>query len=473
MAARNGSVHVAKIVRRYQGKVYITYLLRRSYRRGKKVLHETLGNLSHLPETIIDLIRRGLKGETFVSTRDTFRTLRSLPHGHVEAVLRMIRKLGLETLIAAKPCRQRDLVLAMIVERILFPCSKLATTRDWHSTTLADELHVADADENDLYAALDWLLSRQRSIETKLARRHLGEGALVLYDVSSSYYEGRTCPLAKFGHNRDGKQGRPIIVYGMLTDAAGCPVAVEVYPGNTGDPTTVPDQVNKLRERFALERVVLAGDRGMLTQTQIERLKEYPGLGWISCLRSAAIRRLVQDGCLQRSLFDQRNLAEIQSPEFPGERLMACYNPLLADQRTRRREELLLATEKGLTKLLAQVARRTKKPLGKAEIGLKAGRIVGRYKMAKHFELTIADGTFCFRRRQAAIAQESQLDGIYVVRTSEPKKRLSADDTVRGYKRLSQRRRRLFVVDVAVPNSVSKKDENASISVPAAWWLVC
>jgi transposase len=436
MASRNGSVHVAKIVRRYQGKVYITYLLRRSYRRGEKVLHETLGNLSHLPVAIIDLIRRGLKGETFVSTRDAFRTLRSLPHGHVEAVLRMIRKLGLETLIASKPCRQRDLVLAMIVQRILFPCSKLATTRDWHTTTLADELQVANADENDLYAALDWLLSRQRSIETKLARRHLGEGALVLYDVSSSYYEGRTCPLAKFGHNRDGKQGRPIIVYGMLTDAAGRPVAVEVYAGNTGDPTTVPDQVNKLRERFGLERVVLAGDRGMLTQTQIERLKEYPGLGWISCLRSAAIRGLMRDGYLQRSLFDQRNLAEIQSPEFPGERLMACYNPLLAEERTRRRQELLLATEKDLTKLAAQVARRTKKPLGKAEIGLKAGRIVGRYKMAKHFDLLITDGAFRFRRREAAIAQESQLDGIYVVRTSEPKKRLSAGDTVRGYKRL-------------------------------------
>jgi len=296
MASRNGPVHVATIIRRYHGRIYRTHLLRRSYRRGRKVLHETLGNLSHLPAATIDLIRRSLKGETFVSTRDAFRTLRSLPHGHVAAVLGMIHKLGLDALIASKPCRERDLVLAMIAERILFPCSKLATTRDWHNTTLAEELQVADANEDELYAALDWLLKRQRAIEAKLAQRHLDEGALVLYDVSSSYYEGRTCPLARYGHDRDGKQGRPIIVYGVLTDGQGRPVAVEVYPGNTGDPTTVPDQVDKLRKQFGLTRVVLAGDRGMLTQTQIEHLKEHPGLGWISCLRSAAIRRLVDDG---------------------------------------------------------------------------------------------------------------------------------------------------------------------------------
>ena len=438
MASRKGSVHVAKIVRRYKGKVYTTYLLRRTYRQGRKVLHETLGNLSHLPESTIDLIRRSLKGENFVSTEDAFRTLCSAPHGHVEAVLRMIRTLGLDTLLASKPCRERDLVLAMIVQRMIFPCSKLATTRDWHTTTLAEELHVADADENALYAALDWLLGRQRFIEAKLAQRHLAEGCQVLYDVSSSYYEGRTCPLAKHGHNRDGKEGRPIIVYGMLTDAAGRPVAVEVYPGNTGDPTTVPDQVDKLRGRFGLSRIVLAGDRGMLTQTQIERLKEHPGLGWISCLRSAAIRQLIDDGRLQRSLFDEANLAEIQSPEFPGERLVACYNPLLADQRARRRKELLLATEKDLAKLAAQVARRTKKPMGKAEIGVKAGQIIGRYKMAKHFELVIEEGVFRFSRKQTSIERESQLDGIYVVRTSERPKRLSAEDAVRDYKRLAE-----------------------------------
>jgi len=438
MASRNGPVHVATIERRYRGRIYRTHLLRRTYRQGRKVLHETLGNLSHLPAATIDLIRRSLKGETFVSTADAFRTLRSLPHGHVAAVLGMVHKLGLDALLASKPCRERDLVLAMIAQRILFPCSKLATTRDWHHTTLAEELHVADADEDELYAALDWLLKRQPAIEAKLARRHLGEGALVLYDVSSSYYEGRTCPLARYGHDRDGKQGRPIIVYGMLTDGQGRPLAVEVYAGNTGDPTTVPDQVDKLRKRFGLTRVVLAGDRGMLTQTQIAHLKEHPGLGWISCLRSEAIRRLVDDGHLQRSLFDETNLAEIRSPEFPGERLMACYNPLLATQRSRKREELLCATEKDLKKLAAQVARRTKKPLRKAEIALKAGKILGHYKMAKHFQLEIEDSVFRWQRNQASIERESQLDGIYVVRTSEPKQRLAAADAVRDYKRLAE-----------------------------------
>jgi len=438
MAAKHGSVHVATIIRRHQGRVYTTHLLRRSFRQGPKVLHETLGNLSRLPEATVELIRRSLKGESFVAAQDAFRTLRSRPHGHVEAVLRMIGKLGLDSLLAAKPCRQRDLVLAMIVQRILFPCSKLATTRDWHSTTLAEELHVADADENELYAALDWLLRRQGAIEAKLARRHLGEGCLVLYDVSSSYYEGRSCPLAKYGHNRDGKRGRPISVYGILTDACGRPVAVEVYPGHTGDPSTVPQQVDKLRERFGLSRVILAGDRGMLTQTQIEHLQEHPGLGWISCLRSHSIRQLMDAGQLSRSLFDAENLAEIRSPEFPGERLVACYNYLLAESRARRREELLAATERDLKRLAAQVARRTKRPMPAAEIGLKAGQIIGRYQMAKHFERRIEDGRFDWQRRQASIERESQVDGIYVVRTSEPKRRLSAADAVRDYKRLAE-----------------------------------
>jgi len=438
MNAKHSSVHVATIIRKYKSKVYKTHLLRRTYRQGNKVLHETLGNLTRLPERTIDLIRRSLKGEEFVAAKEAFRTLRSQPHGHVEAVLRMIRKLELDTLLASKPSRQRDLVLAMLVQQILFPCSKLATTRDWHTTTLAEELHVADADEDELYAALDWLLAHQRSIEAKLAKRHLIEGGLVLYDVSSSYYEGRTCSLACFGHNRDGKKGRPIIVYGMLTDACGRPVAIEVYPGNKGDPKTVPDQVDKLREQFGLKRVVLAGDRGMLTQTQIEHLKEHPGLGWISCLRSSAIRKLMDTGHIKPSLFDEKDLAEIRSPQFPGERLMACYNPLLAEERTRRREALLAATEKDFGRLAAQVARRTKKPLLKAEIALKAGRIVDRHKMAKHFQLAIKDGAFAWERKQAAIERESQLDGIYVVRTSEPKKRLSSEDTVRNYKRLAE-----------------------------------
>ena len=324
MVRKPRTVHVAKITNTVKGVTYTSYYLRRSFRLDGKVKHETLGNLSDLPVHVIDLISRSLKGEAFVPASEAFRTLRSLPHGHVEAILTMIRRLGLDDLIASRPSRQRDLVLAMIAERLLFPCSKLATTRNWHDTTLAEELHVEDATENELYAAMDWLLQRQKAIETKLAKRHLTNGCLVLYDVTSSYYEGETCPLARYGHDRDGKTGRPIIVYGVLTDAQGCPVAVQVYPGNTGDPSTVPDQVAKLSHQFGLSRVVLVGDRGMLTQTQINTLKKHPGLSWISALRSDAIRDLLRDGHLNRSLFDEVNLAEIESPEFPGERLIAC-----------------------------------------------------------------------------------------------------------------------------------------------------
>ena len=414
------------------------YLLRESYREGGKVKNRTLANLSQLPIAQIELIRRVLKGETLVSPNQAFSIHRSLPHGHMEIVLGVIHKLGLDRMIGSRRSRQRDLVVAMIAQRLLFPCSKLATTRHWHTTTLAEELGVVDADENELYAALDWLLERQAPIEQKLAKKHLKQGSLVLYDVTSSYYEGRTCPLARYGHDRDGKGDRPIVVYGVLCDAEGRPVAVDVYPGNTGDPTTVPDQVTKLRERFGLSRVILVGDRGMLTQTQIEALKEHPGLGWISALRSGSIRQLMAAGDLQRSLFDETNLAEIRSPEFPGERLVACYNPLLADERGRKREKLLAATEKELAKLARQVARRTKRPMGQTDIALKAGRIVNRFKVAKHFELSIADGVFTFTRNTASIEQESQLDGIYVIRTSQPDEELSAEDTVRNYKRLAE-----------------------------------
>jgi transposase len=437
MARKPRTVHVAKVTNTIKGVTYTSYYLRRSYREEGKVKHETLGCLSDLPLSVIDLIRRSLQGETFVPASEAFRTLRSLPHGHVEAVLTMIRRLGLETLIASRPSRQRDLVVAMIAERLLFPCSKLATTRHWHDTTLAQELRVWDARENELYAAMDWLLGRQTAIETKLAQRHLTNGGLVLYDVSSSYYEGETCPLARYGHDRDGKTGRPIIVYGVLTDAEGRPVAVQVYPGDTGDPSTVPDQVIKLSQQFGLAQVVLVGDRGMLTQTQINALKEHPGLGWISALRSSAIRDLLQDGHLNRSLFDQVNLAEITSPDFPGERLMACFNPLLAEKRRQKRERLLAATEANLTELARGVALRTKAPLSAGEIGVKAGRVIGRHKMAKHIRLTIHDGIFTWSRDEESIRQEGLLDGIYVVRTSEPAERLSAAASVRAYKRLS------------------------------------
>lgn len=438
MASRQGPVHVATTSRTYKGKLYQTHLLRRTFRVGSQVRHETLGNISHLPPELIDLIRRSLAGEQFLPAAQAFLVERNLPHGHVEAVLGAMRHLGLDSLLASKPSRERDLVLAMIAERLLHPCSKLATTRLWHTTTLAEQLQVSDATADDLYKAMDWLLDRQPQIEKKLAQRHLRNGSLVLYDVSSSYYEGHSCPLARHGHKRDGKKGLPVIVYGLLTDGEGRPVAVDVYPGNTGDPTTVPDQVGKLRQRFGLDRVVLVGDRGMLTETQIGALKQHPGLGWISALRAPAIRELADGGSLQLSLFDKTNLAEIASPDYPGERLVACFNPLLADRRRRKRAELIEATEKELTKIAAEVSRRTRTPLKQTEIALKAGKVLNRFKVGKHFALTIADGVFSWTRREESIRRESQLDGVYVVRTSEPKSRCPAPDAVRRYKSLAQ-----------------------------------
>ncbi|MDJ0861499.1 MAG: IS1634 family transposase [Gammaproteobacteria bacterium] len=413
-------------------------LLREGWREGKKVCKRTIANLTDWPARKVETLRRVLKDEPLVSPQEAFTIERSVPRGHVEAALETVRHIGLDKLIGAKRTRERDLVLAMIVERLIFPCSKLATTRLWHTTTLAEELAVGDADEDELYAAMDWLLARQSRIEKKLAAAHLGPASHVLYDVSSSYYEGRSCSLAQFGHDRDGKRGRPIVVYGVLTDADGRPVAVEVYPGNTGDPSTVPDQVDKLKQRFGLERVVLVGDRGMLTQTQIEALREHPEIGWVSALRTEKIRQLAEKNYLQLSLFDRKNLAEISSPDFPGERLIACFNPLLAEERGRKREALLQATEQALEKLVKQVQRRTKTPLSAVEIGQKLGKVINRFKVGKHFETRIEDGYFSYARRAEAIEREAQLDGLYVIRTSEPEERLSAEDTVRSYKNLAQ-----------------------------------
>ena len=412
-------------------------LLREGKRVGKRVVKKTLLNLTNWPANVVEGLKRLLAGETLVNVDDVFSIVESRPHGHVEAILGTIGKLGLDRVIAFERSRQRDLVVAMIAARLIDPCSKLATTRRWHSTSLAREMGVEDADEDELYEALDWLLGRQRRIEKKLARRHLGEGAMVMYDVSSSYYEGHTCPLARRGRDRD-KKGLPIIVYGVMTDVDGRPIAVDVYPGDTGDPTTVPDQVEKLRKDFRLERVVLVGDRGMLTQTKIDHLKKYPSIGWISALRSNAIRALVKAGDLQLSLFDEQNLAEITSPEFPGERLVVCFNPLLADERRRKREELLAATDKALAKIAAEVARRTHTPLLKDEIALKVGRVINRYKMAKHYRLAIEDNRFEWRRKTKSIEEERALDGIYVIRTSEANKRFSAEGAVRHYKNLSR-----------------------------------
>jgi transposase len=412
-------------------------LLREAWRENGKICKRTIANLSDWPEEKVEALRRVLRDEAVVSPKDAFRIEASTPHGHVEAILGTIRKLGLDEWIASKRSRQRDLVLAMMIERLIHPCSKLATTRLWQSTTLGEELGVSDADEDELYDAMDWLLSAQDRIEKKLARHHLAEGGLVLYDVSSSYYEGRTCPLAQFGHDRDGKKGLPIIVYGVLTNTEGCPVGIDVYKGNTGDPSTLLDQVKKLRERFGLTRVVLVGDRGMITQAKIDVLRQISGVGWITALRSEAIRGLVEGGHLQRSLFDQTNLAEIHSPDYPDERLIACFNPLMAEERRRKRVELLAETEKELTRISKDAARRTKTPMDDKTIAMKVGKVINRFKMSKHFEIKIENGRLAWTRRQRAIEREAELDGIYVVRTDQTVQQLSASDTVRSYKYLA------------------------------------
>jgi transposase len=412
-------------------------LLREGWREGKKIRKRTLANLSHWPEAKIEALRRVLKDQPLVSPEEAFQIEESLPHGHVEAVLGTIRRLRVDQILGSKPSPQRNRVLAMIVQLLLYPSSKLGITRLWHCSTLAEELQVADSDEDDLYEAMDWLVQRQLRIEKKLAKRHLFSGDSVFYDVTSSYYEGTTCRLAEFGYNRDAKRGKTSIVWGVMTDRAGRPVAVQVYPGRTGDPSTLADQVEKLRGRFGLDRLVMVGDRGLLTETQIEKLRQYPGVGWISALRFESIRQLAEEGSLQPSLFDQRQLAEIRSDRFPDERLMVCFNPLLAEERQRKREDLLEATEVELDKIVRQVARRTRKLLNAQEIGQKVGRVINRFKVAKHFELSIEDNHFSYQRKHVSIQREAELDGIYILRTSEPESRLSAEDTVRSYKNLA------------------------------------
>jgi len=418
-------------------------LLRESSRVDGKIVKRTLANLSDWPPSRIEALRRVLKGEALISPSDAFQIQRSTPHGHVAAVLGTLRNLSLEPILSRSPCQERSLVVAMIVARILFPSSKLATARGFHAKTAISSLGAVlglgdDLDETQLYHALDWLLARQHRIENALAKRHLSEGSLVLYDLSSTYFEGRHCPLARFGHSRDERSGNPQIVFGLLTDPEGCPVAVEVFEGNTGDPTTVAPQVDKLRQRFQLKQVVLVGDRGMLTSARIrEDLRPQEGLQWISALKSIQIQQLVQGGTLQLSLFDQRDLAEIQHPSYQGERLIACRNPLLAEERSRKRKELLEATEKQLNKIV-EATKRKKKPLrGRREIGLAVGKILGRYKMGKHFTLSIEDDGFSCQRKAENIEREAALDGIYVIRTSVPAQTLSSEQVVSSYKRLS------------------------------------
>jgi len=412
------------------------YLLRESYREGKKVRKRTIANLSALSDAQIEDIRAVLKGQKLYPIETLFDVVLSRPQGHVDAVRVAMRRLGMAELLDAQACPERDRVLAMLAARVLAPCTKLATTRWWHTTTLAEDFGVAEADEDDLYAAMDWLLERQDKIQKRLARRHLEAGALVLYDLSSSYFEGQHCPLAKRGYSRDGKRGTLQVNYGVLTDRRGCPVAVSVHDGNTADPQTLLPEVERLRNDFGIEELVLIGDRGMISQQAIDTLSEQSGVQWITALKNPAIRTLVNQGAIQIDLFDERNLFELTHPEYPHERLVVCRNPALAELRAHKREDLLQATERDLEKIVKTVnAGRLKDP---DKIGLRAGRLINRYKMAKHFELDIREAAFCFERKTDSIALEASLDGLYVIRISVPEQTMDAAECVRRYKSLAQ-----------------------------------
>ena len=422
--------------------VYTSQLLRRSYRDEQgKVRHENLGNLSHLPPEIIDAIRAMLAGRRLVDLDEDFEITRSLPHGHVAAVLGVLRDLDLERLLGREACRERDLVVAMIVQRLIAPGSKLSATRRFAQTTLADELSLGEVTEGELLAAMDWLLERQDRIERTLARRHLqGAGeddGFVLYDLSSSYVEGRCCPLATLGYSRDGRKGKLQVNYGLICSPDGRPVGVRVHAGSTQDQQTVPDTVRTIRRDFGIERVVFVGDRGMITQAHATMFKDQ-GVDFISALKSAQIRSLVNSGELQLSLFDEVNLAEITSTAFPDERLVVCRNPAVAAERARKRTELLAATEQQLDKVKAMVSgpRGTLRAADAGTIGQRTGRVVNKYKVAKHFTLDIADGHFAYQRNTEQITNEAALDGLYVIRTTLPATRLGAPAAVRAYKQL-------------------------------------
>jgi hypothetical protein len=414
----------------------VTHLLRRSWREGGKVKNETVGNLSHLPEEVVELVRAALKGERFVGFDERFRIERSRPAGHVEAALAMVTRLELARLLERSPCEERELCLAMIVQRVLAPGSKLAMTRAFAQTTLASELGVEGADEDRLYAAMDWLLERQQRIERALARRHLGEGTLVLYDVSSSYFEGRSCPLAKLGYSRDRKPGTPQIVYGLVCAPDGGPIAVEVFEGSLHDDRTLPAQIEKLKQRFGLSSVIVVSDRGMVTKANLALLRETDGAGWITALKAPQVSKLVKQGELQLSLFDEHNLAEIASVDYPDERLIVCRNPLVAADRARKREALLEATERALEEIASRVEHGTL--TGKAEIGLAVGAVWNRWRVRKHFAVEISDTRFGYERKQQQIEAEAALDGIYVLRTSACPQALQAPDVVRAYKQLKE-----------------------------------
>jgi hypothetical protein len=439
--AREGKVHVATTRRHYKGTVYESHLLRRSYRENGKVKNETVGNLSHLPIEIIDAIRTMLAGRRLVDLGTDFRIERSLPHGHVAAVLGVLRDLDLERLLGRERCRERDLVVAMIVQRVIAPGSKLSATRRFSQSTLGEELGLGKVKEAELLAAMDWLLERQERIEKTLARRHLGAGddgdAFVFYDLSSSYLEGRKCPLGKLGYSRDGVKGKLQVNYGLICSSEGRPVGVSVHPGSAQDQTTVPDAISSVRERFGIDRVVFVGDRAMITQAHATSMVK-SGVDFISALKAPQIKALVAAGDLQLGLFDQVNLAEITSDRFPGERLVVCRNPAVAAERARKRSELLAATERELDKITASTTspRGALRDASGAAIGQRAGKVVNKYKMAKHFTLQISDGAFAYERKTDQISAEAALDGIYIIRTTCTPEQISARAAVRAYKQL-------------------------------------
>ena len=436
-------IHVSIVRKEYRGKVYEHVFLRQSYREGGKVQKRTVGTLKGLPRPMVDLLRRILRGETLVPVSGVFDIRRSLPHGHVAAVLGTARRLGLERLLDPRPSRQRNLVMSMVVARILMPASKLATARSLQEetqfTSLGEVLQVSDVQEDELYAALDWLSDQQSRIERKLVKRHLTEGSLVLYDLTSAAYTGSHCPLAEFGFppQGGGRHRYRQIRFGLVCSRDGIPVAVEVFKGNTVDSATLGSQVEKLRERYGVRRLVMVGDRGVLTEACLREDLAPEGLGWITALRAPAIRALLEAGAIQMSLFDQKDLAEITSPDYPGERLIACRNPFLTEERAQKREELLQATEKELGKIVAATQREKRRLKGKGKIGLRVGKVLNRYKVGKHFKLEITEEAFSYQRATEKIAAEAALDGIYVIRTSLPAEEMAAEEVVCAYKGLA------------------------------------
>jgi transposase len=434
-------MYVVTTKRQYKGKTYTNYLIQQSYREEGKVKHKTLSNITHLPADLIEVIRRRLK-EGRPLAAPGFSIKRSLPHGHVATILKTMRDIGLDSVIASKPGRNRDIIIGLIVQRLIRPGSKLDGYRGFRSesatTSVGKELNLEAISHNQVYQAMDWLLESQPRIEKKLARKHLKEGTILLYDLSGSYYTGQTSDLVQYGYNRDGKKGYPQIVYGLLCDSEGCPVAVEVFSGNTPDSETMPEQIEKVRQRFGIKQVVWVGDRGMITGKFIsEELSGHEGLDWITALRGGQVRKLVNQQAIQLSLFDKQDMVEIESKDYAGERLVVCKNPLLAEERSRNRQQLLEATRKELDKIVAATQRKHKPLRGKDAIGVKVGKVIDKYKMGKHINYSIEKASFTYQIDTTSVAEEEMLDGLYVIRTSLPQSSYSPEQTVETYKSLS------------------------------------